>query len=61
MLRAIYSPVLGWALANRKVMLAIGLAVPGWDGPARDPSWQRVRRPRENNYWIRASLRRRWG
>jgi heavy metal efflux system protein len=26
MLRSIYSPVLRWSLANRKVMLAIGLA-----------------------------------
>ena len=41
-LRAIYSPVLAWSLANRKVMLVDRIGVPGWDGPARDPSWQRI-------------------
>ncbi|HXW72980.1 MAG TPA: CusA/CzcA family heavy metal efflux RND transporter [Methylocella sp.] len=57
MLRAIYSPALRWSLANRKVMLVIGLAFLAATGLL----WTRLGSEflpalEEGNYWIRASL-----
>jgi len=57
MLRALYSPVLRWSLANRGVMLLIGLGFLAFAGLL----WSRLGSEflphlEEGNYWIRATL-----
>ena len=56
-LRSIYSPALRWSLANRKIMLVIGLGFLAFTGLL----WSRLGSEflpalEEGNYWIRASL-----
>jgi len=56
-LRAIYSPVLRLALANRRIMLAIGLAFLAGAGLlATRPGSEFLPALEEGNYWIRASM-----
>jgi len=56
-LRAIYSPVLGWALANRKITVALGLAFLAGTGLlATRLGSEFLPALEEGNYWIRASL-----
>jgi heavy metal efflux system protein len=56
-LRAIYSPVLQWALANRRITVAIGLAfVAGAGVLATRLGSEFLPALEEGNYWIRASM-----
>jgi cobalt-zinc-cadmium resistance protein CzcA len=57
MLRSIYSPVLQWALANRKITVAMGLAFLAGAGLlATRLGSEFLPALEEGNYWIRASL-----
>src|SRR5208337_3162355 len=57
MLRTIYSPLLGWALANRKITVALGLAfLVGAGVLSTHLGSEFLPALEEGNYWIRAAM-----